>query len=399
MRTSDGGSRPSCQQKPLRARPTQVQQLVAMEGGTSSRSAVACFEDLRPRPAPACTMAAATAFAVFVCYALLNQPAEPPVPVEEPAHVASPRTPWSSRSANQSRKWTAYQASLVSDASAYQSGKSSRLVLVGDSITEAWLGTGYGSPASRAEGVPAVLNATLARQWPPTPLVLGISGDQTQHVLWRIAQGEVSKAMASQHGQSRSEQGHGKLAQCPWLEVPSCLRTAARRTSAPAPGRGTCIAALEPLRGAAKSTDLAACGRGAGTRPAATRLSAHRHQQPRPRPPTGGDRAGRDSRRPPPAHSHARQASHQCAASARRRSMATLSMATLPSPAAAHAAAHRTRSPPSALRLLGATPWAPEESQALATWMPRGGSGRRSRARPESPSPTPHCLCPPLLSR
>jgi len=141
-------------------------------------------------------MAAATAFAVFVCYALLNQPAEPPVPVEEPAHVASPRTPWSSRSANQSRKWTAYQASLVSDASAYQSGKSSRLVLVGDSITEAWLGTGYGSPASRAEGVPAVLNATLARQWPPTPLVLGISGDQTQHVLWRIAQGEVSKAMA-----------------------------------------------------------------------------------------------------------------------------------------------------------------------------------------------------------
>jgi hypothetical protein len=67
----------------------------------------------------------------------------------------------------------------VRDASAYQSGKSSRLVLMGDSITEAWVGTGYGSPTPRAEGVPAVLNETLARHWPPTPLVLAISGDQT----------------------------------------------------------------------------------------------------------------------------------------------------------------------------------------------------------------------------
>ena len=145
-------------------------------------------------------MAAATAFAVFVCYALFNQPTEEDQ--REPAAVASPRTPWSSRSANQSRKWTAYQASLVSNANAYQSGKSSRLVLMGDSITEAWVGTGYGSPSLRAEGVPAVLNETLARHWPPTPLVLAISGDQTQHVLWRVAQGEISKAMARQHGQS-----------------------------------------------------------------------------------------------------------------------------------------------------------------------------------------------------
>ena len=162
---------------------------------------VASFEDLRPRPARACTMAAATAFAVFVCYALFNQPTEDLDQIE-PAAVASPRTPWSSRSANQSRKWTVYHASLVIDAKAYQSGKSSRLVLMGDSITEAWVGTGYGSPTPRAEGVPAVLNETLARHWPPTPLVLAISGDQTQHVLWRIAQGEVSKAMARQHGQS-----------------------------------------------------------------------------------------------------------------------------------------------------------------------------------------------------
>ena len=122
-------------------------------------------------------MVAAAAFAILVCYALFNQPTEEDQ--IEPAAVASPRTPWSSRSANQSRKWTAYQASLVRDASAYQSGKSSRLVLMGDSITEAWVSTGYGSPTPRAEGVPAVLNETLARHWPPTPLVLAISGDQT----------------------------------------------------------------------------------------------------------------------------------------------------------------------------------------------------------------------------
>ena len=157
-------------------------------------STVEYFEGLRVRPAPACTMAAATTFAVFVCYALLNQPAEQTT--EEHATVASPRTSWSSRTANQSRKWSAYQASLVGDANAYESGRSSRLVLFGDSITEAWRGTGYGSPNPRADGVPAVLNETLARQWPPTPLVLAISGDQTQHLLWRIASGEMSKHMA-----------------------------------------------------------------------------------------------------------------------------------------------------------------------------------------------------------
>ena len=148
-----------------------------MDEGEPSRATVASFEDLRTRPARASTMVAAAAFAILVCYALFNQPIEEDQ--IEPAAVASPRTPWSSRSANQSRKWTAYQASLVRDASAYQSGKSSRLVLMGDSITEAWVGTGYGSPTPRAEGVPAVLNETLARHWPPTPLVLAISGDQT----------------------------------------------------------------------------------------------------------------------------------------------------------------------------------------------------------------------------
>ena len=161
-----------------------------------NRSVTASYEGLRVRPAPACTMAAAMAFAVLVCFALLNRATEPPMPAEEQADIASPRTPWSSRSANQSRKWSVYHASLVSDADAYQSGKSSRLILLGDSITEAWRGTGYGELAPRAEGVPAVLNGTLARQWPPAPLVLGISGDQTQHLLWRVARGEVSTAMA-----------------------------------------------------------------------------------------------------------------------------------------------------------------------------------------------------------
>ena len=197
-------------------------------------------------------MAAATAFAVFVCYALFNQPTEDLDQIE-PAAVASPRTPWSSRSANQSRKWTVYHASLAIDAKAYQSGKSSRLVLMGDSITEAWVGTGYGSPTPRAEGVPAVLNETLARHWPPTPLVLAISGDQTQHVLWRVAQGEVSKAMARQHDQSVVPAavelaGHGSGA-LPLVYGGSLGPNAELRpfkTRSPAP---------EPLRGDAKVAD------------------------------------------------------------------------------------------------------------------------------------------------
>ena len=58
-----------------------------------------------------------------VAYVLLNPQASE---AEERATISSPRTPWSSRSANQSRRWFAYQTSLVHDAAAYKSGKSSQ---------------------------------------------------------------------------------------------------------------------------------------------------------------------------------------------------------------------------------------------------------------------------------
>lgn len=145
--------------------------------------------DLRVRRTP--VILAGMAFVGVVVFVLVKSPAE------ERAELATPRTAWSSKSANQSRRWFGFQQQLVGDASMYSPGKSSRLVLVGDSITEAWRGTAYGRQCARCEGVPAVLNETLAKLWPPLPLVLAISGDQTQHVLWRLANGEISAAMAT----------------------------------------------------------------------------------------------------------------------------------------------------------------------------------------------------------
>ena len=52
-----------------------------------------------------------------------------------------------------------------------------QFVLIGDSITDGWRSTGR-----------TTLNAAFG-QW--NPYNIGISGDQTQHVLWRIDQGEL----------------------------------------------------------------------------------------------------------------------------------------------------------------------------------------------------------------
>ena len=119
--------------------------------------------------------------------------------VEERADSASARTPWSSKRSGQIAKWFDVQQKLASECAEYQPATRydvrSRLVLLGDSITEAWRGTAYGEKVERANGTPLVLQQTLAARW-KDPIVLGISGDQTQHVLWRLAHGELTGAMA-----------------------------------------------------------------------------------------------------------------------------------------------------------------------------------------------------------
>ena len=114
-------------------------------------------------------------------------------------NVESPRTSWSSKRAGQIGRWFDWQQQLQAEAAGYQPSSPydarARLVLLGDSITEAWRGSSYGEPRPSAAEVPQVLEETLAKRW-PAPLVLGISGDQTQHLLWRLSHGEISPGMA-----------------------------------------------------------------------------------------------------------------------------------------------------------------------------------------------------------
>lgn len=106
----------------------------------------------------------------------------------------SPRTVYSSWTKEQYNLWWKYNAELNKSAKAYtkkrtQSKKNKpSLVLLGDSITESWLGTGLGFEKERCEGVPQVLEEEFQNF---DPVVLAISGDQTQHLLYRIQNGQL----------------------------------------------------------------------------------------------------------------------------------------------------------------------------------------------------------------
>ena len=122
--------------------------------------------------------------------------------VPELATVESPRTLWSCKGRSQQMaRWYSYQSQLAAEAVHYEPASPydnrARLLLLGDSITESWRGTSMGEPRSDpwAASMPSVLEETLGKRW-PSPLVQGISGDQTQHVLWRLAHGEISARMA-----------------------------------------------------------------------------------------------------------------------------------------------------------------------------------------------------------
>lgn len=118
---------------------------------------------------------------------------------EEP-RLPSPRTVYSSKTRDQYDRWWKAHAALNRSAAEYvrrRNGDPRRappLVLLGDSITESWLGTDMTMPTKRAEGIPSVFREFFGTRF--DPLVLAIGGDQTQHLLWRMDHGEVPPAVA-----------------------------------------------------------------------------------------------------------------------------------------------------------------------------------------------------------
>uniref|UniRef100_A0A7S0YCR7 SGNH hydrolase-type esterase domain-containing protein n=1 Tax=Pseudo-nitzschia delicatissima TaxID=44447 RepID=A0A7S0YCR7_9STRA len=115
----------------------------------------------------------------------------------------SPRTSYSAWNKEQYNLWWNYYEELQERVDKYaekrqklydnekyhtKDGKRTRpLILLGDSITEAWSGTGLGVPKFRADGVPEVLESVLtSSSLRLDPIVLGASGDQTQHLLYRL---------------------------------------------------------------------------------------------------------------------------------------------------------------------------------------------------------------------
>ena len=121
----------------------------------------------------------------------------------EKADEPSPRTKYSARSAEQMDLWTkaveeesqrAITYNLHLEALRAGGGTARPLILLGDSITESYLGSSYGQPQDRFADVPSVLNTEYANF---EPLVLGISGDQTQHLLWRLMNGGILPEYAS----------------------------------------------------------------------------------------------------------------------------------------------------------------------------------------------------------
>lgn len=70
------------------------------------------------------------------------------------------------------------------------------LILLGDSITESWVGTGLGRTSPRTSGIPQILVEELSSTAGLDPLVLAISGDQTQHLLYRLQNGHLHDAFA-----------------------------------------------------------------------------------------------------------------------------------------------------------------------------------------------------------
>jgi len=143
---------------------------------------------------PQALVAFAALCVIFASCMLLTAPTEA---TENPS-LATHRTHWSSPNHTQRLAWHRWHDTLVAEAGSYQPSALglSRVALIGDSIIEHVRGSSYGRPKSTAASNPPVLASTIGQRW-PDPLVFGVSGDQTQHVLWRVSHGELSSTMAT----------------------------------------------------------------------------------------------------------------------------------------------------------------------------------------------------------
>ncbi|KAK3281572.1 hypothetical protein CYMTET_10640 [Cymbomonas tetramitiformis] len=111
----------------------------------------------------------------------------------EPASLPSPRTVHSAKSKAQFQQWHKFHSQLEKEAKLAAKHEVDVLFL-GDSITEAFRGSSLGrSNVSRTRGSPEVLY-TEFKQF-PNKLVLAVSGDQTQHLLWRLHHGELPPSL------------------------------------------------------------------------------------------------------------------------------------------------------------------------------------------------------------
>lgn len=112
----------------------------------------------------------------------------------EGATHATPRTASTLANPEQCLQWARARLANVRAAERFgawarEHGSRPTLVMLGDSITEEMAGTKLGLPAARCAGVPEALARLLGSSFATLPL--GISGDMTQHLLWRLRNGEL----------------------------------------------------------------------------------------------------------------------------------------------------------------------------------------------------------------
>jgi len=114
----------------------------------------------------------------------------------EKPEIPSPRTAFSAKSKEQYDLWWKVHATLNQKAEEYATRRQQAaqkslppLILLGDSITESWIGTDMGREIERAQGVPKVFADSFQHDF--DPLVLAIGGDQTQHLLYRLQNGQI----------------------------------------------------------------------------------------------------------------------------------------------------------------------------------------------------------------